>query len=891
MPLTAGDRLGPYEILAPIGAGGMGEVYRARDSKLNRDVALKVLPQAFAADTERMARFRREAQVLASLNHSGIAAIYGFEDSSHVHALVMELVEGPTLADRIKTGAIPVEEAQSIARQICEAIEYAHERGIIHRDLKPANIKLANNDAVKILDFGLAKALDTDASSADISSSPTISRMATQAGIILGTAAYMSPEQAKGKAVDRRTDIWAFGCVFYEMLTGKMAFAGETVTDTLAAVIKSEPDWSLLPGNTPPAIRHLLERCLKKDAKQRLQSIGDARIAIDDALSGAASQDSSPFIPAAVLAPPARRWWMVAAAAFLALAVACGAVLFWLRLPQPIALEAYILPPQKTNFTLMADDGSGPVVLSRDGKQIAFVAVDDKGNNRIYLRDLDNIESRPVPGTEGGEYPFWSPDGKSLGFFSGGKIHRVSVNGGTLLDICNAVRPRGGTWGADGTILFAPDATASIFRVSANPGSTPVQVTSLDAAHTTNRWPVLMPDGKHFIYFATNHSDPRASETNGIYFTSLDGRENHFVVPAETNATFASGRLLWVQKGTLLAQIFNPGTGRTSGEAMAVVQGVGVNFSTWRAAFDASDNGVLVYQPGSVTENTTMQILRRDGKPERTLNEGNLVPDLRISPDGHKVAVLTGDALPNIWILDLDKGTRVRFTFEANADGIAWSGDSRQLYYVSRGKPYRIFRQEVGGSGTKELVLESANALHISDVSADGRYLLFAQSYGNLALTTWLMPLTGGGKARPLVEVPVATYSARFSPDNKWVLYHTTETGHYDLYATSVAHGGKLQLTSNGAERSRWSGDGKAIYYETRDGSVFEMPVIETDDSLRPGALQLLFKTSTLGATGFFGTAWDVTRDGQHFLIKTTGQQTDDATAVIVLNWLAALKK
>jgi hypothetical protein len=479
----------------------------------------------------------------------------------------------------------------------------------------------------------LAKALDAEVSPADISSSPTISRMATQAGIILGTAAYMSPEQAKCKAVDRLMDIWAFGCIGYEMLTARMAFVGETVTDTLAAVIKSEPDWSLLPRNTPPAIRNLLERCLKKYVKQRLQAIGDARIAIDEAVSGAA-QDSSSFIPAAVPVP-ATPWWMVAAAALLCLAAA-GRVHFWLRLPQPIALSAYILPPEKTSFALTADDGSGPVVPSRNGKQIAFVAGDDKGNDRIYVRDIDNNGGREVPGTEGGEYPFWSPDGKSLVFFSGGKFRRISVDGGSLLDICNAVRPRGGTWGADGTILFAPDATASIFRVSASPGSTSVQVTTLDAAQTTNRWSVLLPDGKHFIYFATNHSDPRASESNGIYFASLDGKENHFVVPAETNAAFASGRLLWVQKGTLLVQNFNPGTGRIGKKAMAVAQGVGVNFSTWRAAFDASDNGVLVHQPGSVTGNTTLQILQRDGEPERTLNEGSLVPDLRISPDGQK---------------------------------------------------------------------------------------------------------------------------------------------------------------------------------------------------------------------------------------------------------------
>jgi Tol biopolymer transport system component len=866
----------------------MGEVYRARDSKLGRDVALKVLPQAFAADGERMARFRREAQVLASLNHPHIAGIYGFEDSSQVHALVMELVEGPTLADRIKSGAIPAEEALQIAKQICEAVEYAHERGIIHRDLKPANIKLTSNDndKVKILDFGLAKALDTEGSSADISSSPTISRMATQAGIILGTAAYMSPEQAKGKTVDRRTDIWAFGCVLYEMLTGRMAFSGETTTDTLAAVIRSEPDWTALPANTPPGIGNLLQRCLKKDAKQRLQAIGDARIAIEEAAAGR-PHDSPGSIPAEARAT---QWWMLAAG-LIAVAVAGGALFLWLRMPQSITLEASILPPEKTLFTLTSDDAAGTVVLSRDGRQIAFVAVDDKGIDRIYVRDLGDKEARVVPNTEGATYPFWSPDGKSLGFFNGGKIRRVGVGGGPVLDICNAVRPRGGSWGADGTILYAPDATSSLFRVSASPGSTPTQVTTLDGVHTTNRWPILLPDGKHFIYFATNHSDPRPSTSNGIYFASLDGRENRFVTPGESNATFASGHLLWVLNGDLLAQSFDPSTGRTSGEPMAVAQGVGINFSTWRSSFDASDNGVLVYQPGVTTGTTTLQILNRQGKLEGTVSEASRVLDFRISPDGHKAAVLTGDALPNIWIVDLDKGTQERFTFEATADGMAWSGDGRQVYYAFPGKPYRIFRQEVGGSGKKELVLESPSSLHVSDVSADGKYLLFAKAYKNLSLTTWIMPLTGGGQARPLVDEPLATYSARFSPDDKWVLYHTTETGHYDLYATSREHGGKLQLTSNGGERSRWSGDGKTIYYTTMNGSVFEMPVTENEDSLQPGNNELLYKGSTLGATSFFGVSWDVTHDGKRFLVNTAGQQSDGTVADIVLNWQARLKK
>ncbi|MGH9710695.1 MAG: protein kinase domain-containing protein [Candidatus Acidiferrales bacterium] len=414
--LSTGTKLGPYEILAPLGAGGMGEVYRARDTRLDRTVAIKVLPEAFAQDTERMARFRREAQVLASLNHPNIAAIYGFEDSGSVHALVMELVEGPTLADRIKSGAIPIDEALPIAKQICEAIEYAHERGIVHRDLKPANIKLAgndklsNNDAVKILDFGLAKALEGDPASVDISSSPTISRMATQAGIILGTAAYMSPEQAKGKSVDRRTDIWAFGCVLYEMLTGKMAFSGETVTDTLAAVIKSDPDWTELPAATPHTIRNLLQRCLKTDAKQRLQSIGDARIALEETLSGAPQE-------ADVIKPPLQDTWyrtrrelmawvLVAVLALLTIGVGARAWLAPRTANTPPAM-AYIPPPSGTSFRPFGF-GLGPVVVSPNGRELAFSAIDEKGVTKIWVRPLAGGEAMALAGTEDAAMPLVS---------------------------------------------------------------------------------------------------------------------------------------------------------------------------------------------------------------------------------------------------------------------------------------------------------------------------------------------------------------------------------------------------------------------------------------------------------------------------------------------------
>jgi eukaryotic-like serine/threonine-protein kinase len=442
MALTPGTRLGPYEILAAIGAGGMGEVYRARDAKLGRDVALKVLPDAFARDAERMARFQREAKVLASLNHPNIASIYGLEDSGTTHALVMELVEGPTLADRIESGPIPISEALPIAKQMCDALEYAHERGIVHRDLKPANVKVTSDDAVKVLDFGRAKALEGDASSIDIATSPTISRMATQAGVLLGTAACMSPERAKAKPVDRRAYIWAFGCVLYEMLTGKMAFRGESVTDTLAAVIKEEPDWKQLPAATPVRVRVPLQRCLQKDPKQRLRDIGDARISLDEVLAGA--PDPALAGAAGISAPPWRRvlpWALFAAS--LSTAVALAFVHFREKPAAPAQLLRYgIFPPEKTNFERVRGTS---LALSPDGRHLAFPATAQDGPTQLWVRGLDSLVSRPLPGTDGASSPFWSPDSRALAFQTGSKLERVDISGGGPQAICNVGVVQGGS--------------------------------------------------------------------------------------------------------------------------------------------------------------------------------------------------------------------------------------------------------------------------------------------------------------------------------------------------------------------------------------------------------------------------------------------------------------
>jgi len=484
--LNSGTKLGSYEVVAPIGAGGMGEVYRARDSKLGRQVALKVLPEEFARDTNRMARFEREAKLLASLNHPNIATIHGLEDSGGIRALVMELVEGPTLADRIRQGPIPMDEALPIARQICEALEYAHERGVVHRDLKPANVKVTPDDAVKILDFGLAKALEGDPASADIATSPTISRMATQAGILLGTAAYMSPEQAKAKPVDRRADIWAFGCVLYEMLTGKMAFRGETVTDTLAAVIKEDPDWSLLPANAPTRVRVLLQRCLQKDPKQRLRDIGDARISLDEVLSGA--PDANAAAASAASSPGSRRLWLIAAIAAVPVLAAAYFAFLYFRPKPPAAAEEVrfqISLPERTTFT-----GSAPS-LSPDGRTLAVILTGADGKSRLWIRSLNALDAHPLEGTEGANgWPFWSPDSKSIAFVAMGKLLKIDVSGGPPQALCDVGLVLGGAWTSDHKILFSP--AGPLLEISESGGQP-----SSASTGRTGAFPTILPDGRH----------------------------------------------------------------------------------------------------------------------------------------------------------------------------------------------------------------------------------------------------------------------------------------------------------------------------------------------------------------------------------------------------------
>ena len=626
MALTSGTRLGPYEITAQIGEGGMGEVYQATDTNLKRSVAIKVLPESVARDPERLARFQREAEVLAALNHPNIAAIYGLEKSDGTTALVMELVEGPTLADRITQGAIPIDDALPIAKQTAEALEAAHEQGIIHRDLKPANIKVRPDGTVKVLDFGLAKALEpTSAMSPGMSQAPTITTSAmTQAGMILGTAAYMSPEQARGEATDSRADIWAFGVVLYELLTGRRLFGAENVSETLAAVLREDPTWEMLPASVPPGVRRLLRRCLQRDRRNRLQHAGDARVEIQDVLS-------APTADIAHQTMPSTRWrervaWALAGVAVL---VAVGVAYFAAGQPssQPVR-ELSVVPPPGWTFSLV----DAPVI-SPDGSRLAFVGVDANGNTQLWIRDLDAVEPRPIADTEDGRSPFWSPDGLSLAFFANREVRRIDLAGGPVRTLASADELDGGTWSSDGTIVFSPR-VGPLLRVTADGGTT-TPATQMDTDHGElfHRFPAFLPDGRRFLFVIQSN----IPENSGLYIGSLDSNEKTRIGDIRSRAAYADpGYLLFTRNRTLMAQPFDPVALELSGEATVVGGRVASAVNLFgQATFSVSESGVLAYRRVPLLQFTWFD---RSGQRLASLGSPGEYSSLSLSPDGQHVA-------------------------------------------------------------------------------------------------------------------------------------------------------------------------------------------------------------------------------------------------------------
>jgi eukaryotic-like serine/threonine-protein kinase len=905
-PLEKGSKLGPYTILARIGAGGMGEVYRAHDPKLKRDVAIKVLPAAFVRDPERLARFQREARMLASLNHPNIAAIYGVEDSGKMHALVMELAGGPTLADRIRQGPIPIDEAIPIARQIADALEYAHEHGIIHRDLKPANVKVATDDTVKVLDFGSAKALETNLSASELADSPTISQLATEVGMLLGTPAYMSPEQAKGKAVDRRVDIWAFGCVLYEMLTGQMAFRGDTVTDTLAAVLKTEPDWSQLPAATPVRVRVPLRRCLQKDPKQRLRDIGDARISLDEVLSGApepavtgAAKVSTPLwrraIPWALFGATG-----VALAAFswlyeTQLRTASPAQTLWLQIPLPAK------PPLHR---------SGLFAVSPDGRKLAFVATSTDGIPRIWIRSMDSLEIRPLMGTESVSTElFWSPDSRFVGFDAGQNLEKIDISGGPPETVCAVdAAPVGGSWNKDGVIIFGRFGK-SLMRVSAAGGvATPLTVLNTahgDVAHTE---PWFLPDGRHFLYL--RDTGPSGFVSVG----SLDAKpeeqdsrrlaETGFSAVYVPSANASSGQLLFLRRGALMEQAFDARDMKLSGEPVPIVDGPIEAFLD-AGLFSISATGTLVYWSRGNVENEPTWF-DAQGKALGKVGEPGAYRGVSLSWDGTKAFLSRQNPgeTSSLWLLDVARGTTTRSDVNLAADDQPplWAADGRNVIFGVEDQPGQmvdIYEKPVSGAATATLLVQSNEWKTPSSWSADGRFLLYTVFEGNSKSHLWVLPLAAHQKPFPFHRTEFNEHDGHFSPDGHWVAYVSDESGRSEVYVRPFSPdpsgegvsdtGDKFLISDGGGYSPAWRQDGRELYYLDFDTRLMAVSVT-TYPAFHADAPRFLFQPPVRSSGRFGRAAWAPSPDGKRFLFLVPEAQRETPFTV-VLNWQSLVKK
>jgi len=879
-----------YRITSKLGEGGMGAVYRATDTKLNRDVAIKVLPDSFAADPDRLARFAREAQVLASLNHPNISQIYGVED----RALVMELVDGPTLADRIAQGPIPLDEAMHLARQIAEALEYAHEHGIVHRDLKPANIKIAGEGRVKVLDFGLAKAMAADTVSADPIHSPTLTMGATVAGVILGTAAYMSPEQAHGKPADRRADIWSFGVVLFEMLSGRTAFSGQSVSETLASVLKSEPEWRTLPAGMPPVIVTLLRRCLTKEPRSRLQAIGDARIAIEEYLANPEAAESGTTAPAT---RQSRLSWAIAAALALALLTG-GAMLLRERSATAPSIRSSILPPDEGEFYLSGGNCGTPV-LSPDGARIAFTA-DRRGDRSLWVRDLHSGDAHILPGTASAQYPFWSPDSKWLGYFTNqGKLVRIEVAGGLPVVIADASNGKGGSWNRDGVIILAPNSNLPIYKVPAS-GGKPVPVTQLDTAQgeDSHREPEFLPDGRHFLFVARGSSvSGAAGHGAAIRIGSLDGQPSRMLMPAESQALFASGQLLFAESRKLIARAFDPDKLAFTGDPVTVASDIFTIPGIFRSVFSVSANGTLIYLTGHPPDLHLSWWDRAGRLLQPIASPGTMVLTVAMAPDLKRAATVSqsGRTTEAISIVDLARGVATPFTTDSSSTiNPVWSADGSAIVFISnrRGSGDLYWKAAAGGSADQLLFASDADK-NVVAWSADGRMLAYLVSPPHPDAGYWLLPLQPGNP--PKAGTPVllsrgfaTDMTAGFSPDGKWLAYSTLDASVEQVYITDTGGRGRRFLVSpSGGMSPRWQPSGKEIVYLAADGKMMSVTVAERGESLDIGTPQPLFDTHV--STMDF--AYDVTPDGKRFLVQTPESSSNRLALTLVTNWTAGLKK
>jgi eukaryotic-like serine/threonine-protein kinase len=880
MSLSPGARLGPYEIVASIGAGGMGQVYRARDTRLDRTVAVKILPPVFAHDPQLRQRFDREARTVAALNHPHICVLHDIGEQDGIAFLVMEYLEGETLASRLSRGPLPPDEVIRYGTEIADALDRAHRHGVIHRDLKPANVMLTRSGA-KLLDFGLARPPVESIFSSE-TRAPGDTPITAQ-GVMVGTLQYMAPEQLEARAVDARTDIFALGALLYEMCTGERAFPGESQATIIASILNRQPPPpSSRQPLSPPAVDHIVSRALAKDPDDRWQTARDVYLELR-------SRGVAP--PALQASKPSPTGWLIAAFGLLAV-VAGSLVSSWVRSPTLSApvIRAMVPPPDRMLFQLTGDY-AGPPVIAPDGTSVVFAAIDATGRRQLWLRRLESLSAEPLPGTEGATFPFWAPDSRAIAFFADGKLKRIDMNAGSALTLCDAPSGRGGSWNAQGAILFTPTVIGGMQQVSASGGS-PTVVTSTDGTpYSSHRWPQFLPDGRHFLYLGVLQEEGR--DQSAVFLGSLGGRRPQQLLRSRSQANYTDGHLLFLRDRTLWAQPFDVEREALGGAPVAVARDVLEDPTIWRGIFSTSDTGTLIYQGGQA--GTSLTIYDRDGHELGPIGDRGIIFDVNVSPDGTRVAVNRGEPA-DIWVYELGRGTSLRLTFDVRNETLpVWSPDSKRIAFNQTQKDATTAVYEIPAAGGAPRELLPPGELAVTDWSRDGRVMLMRQ--GALFVSPgdiWVKPIDGA--ARALLQTPFAEFHARFSPDDKWIGYVSNESGRDEVYVmpfsmpaadatTPVAAGNRVRISTSGGVLPRWRRDGRELFYLSPDLQLMAATLEQKGTRMEVGSVTPLFSLNPKPV----GWVFDVMPDGQKFVVNSLGDE-GRRPLTLVTNWRSALQ-